>query len=191
MITLKNRIELIAMYPAGSVIAEVGVWRAYFSTAMLELPNIRKLYLVDAWEQYPEYDDTINTQDQEDNLRQAKHNIRGHLPGGRVEIIRGRSLDVARDNRTIPPLDGLFLDANHGRGHVLADLRAWSKRMKPGAAICGHDYFDNEESQRLNFGVVEDVNQFCAEEGWDLTHVTDEAFASFRIVPKSWTGAEL
>lgn len=193
MIKLPTRIDLIRSLPAASSMAEIGVWRGYLSIEILNTcQNIAKLFLVDAWEKYPTYDDTINDQDMEDNYRQTLHHIRGHLPGGRVKVIRGRSLDVARDNREIPPLDALFLDSNHSYEAVLADLRAWGPRLKPTGVILCHDYFGGKKAKELRFGVVEAVDQFCKENGWKVTAVTEDDFRSCRIERLSnWTGAEL
>ncbi len=75
---------------------------------------------------------------------------------------------------------------------VLADLRAWEKRLKPTGVIMGHDWTDNEMSQQYGWGVKRAVAQFCSETNWVMTAVTDEDFASFKLERQpAWTGAEL
>jgi SAM-dependent methyltransferase len=37
-------------------------------------------------------------------------------------------------------LDLVFLDADHRREFVLADIAAWWPKLKPGGVLCGHDY---------------------------------------------------
>lgn len=37
-------------------------------------------------------------------------------------------------------LDFVWIDADHSYAAVMADLQAWSKKMKPGGTLAGHDY---------------------------------------------------
>jgi hypothetical protein len=72
-------------------------------------------------------------------------------------------------------LDWFYLDAFHIYPEVIQDLRLWSKRLKPGGFIMGHDYIETTQWARtLEFGVVKAVNQFCAEEGWEIQYLTSE-----------------
>ncbi len=192
MITVPTRRDLIKLLPPGSVIAEVGTWRAYFAVEILNhCPNIAKLFCVDPWAKYAAYAaDTINDEDQEANYRETLHHLRGHLPGGRVQVIRGFSAAVARDNREIPPLTAVYLDGNHAYESVIEDLLAWESRLAPDGVILGHDFTENETAKRLNFGVKRAVAEFCETRGWEMTHVTAEDFASYRLERQVWTGAE-
>lgn len=193
MITAPTRLDLIKMLPQGAQIAEIGVYKGWFSIEILnKCPNIAHLTCVDAWKHYEGYIDTINAEDQEANMRETYYHLRGHIPGGRVHIIRGMSLEVAKLEHMIDPLDAVYLDANHGEQPVYDDLVAWAKRLKPAGVILGHDLTENETAKRLNFGVVPAVRRFCADHGWEMTHVTAEDFASYRLERiDGWRGAEL
>lgn len=195
---INKRIDLIKMLPAGSLVAEIGVWRGYFSIEILNECQVGKLFLVDAWQKFPGYFDAINEQDQEENLRLTRHHIRGHLPGGRVEIVRGFSLDVAANDKTIPPLDAVYIDADHCKSAAYNDLVAWSKRLKPGGLIMGHDYcrFDLGNGHRIE--VIDAVEDFCRDFGWEITHLTDEESPSYvlqktgqhipKLIHQIWVG---
>jgi hypothetical protein len=52
----------------------------------------------------------------------------------------------------------VYLDANHTYEYVLADLRAWYPRVRPGGLIAGHDL----HSKAHNCGVREAVTDFVA-----------------------------
>ncbi len=47
--------------------------------------------------------------------------------------------------------DAVFIDADHHKPHVLADIAAWLPKVKPGGVLCGHDYDE--------LGVFEAVNE--------------------------------
>lgn len=184
MITLPQRIDLIRLLPAGAAMAEVGVWRGYFSSEILNhAPNVAKLVLVDAWKRqvWSKHEQQSDAQHEKD-LAECKHHIRGHLPSGRVQIVRGTSAAVALNDRTIPPLDGVFIDACHEYDFVLEDLINWSKRLKPGGVLMGHDHTEiHPNAIKWGFGVVPAVRDFCARYGWRHTHLTAEDFPSYRL----------
>lgn len=194
MKTYLTRLDLIKSLPAGSVIAEVGTWRGYFSIEILNnCPNIAKLFLVDAWERqvWSEHEQQSNEQHEKD-LAECKRHIRGHLPSGRVQIVRGRSAEVALKDKTIPPLTAAYIDAAHEYRFVMEDLVNWSKRLKPDGVLMGHDYTHNADSKKWGFGVIEAVNDFCAKHGWEIVALTNEDFASYMLQRgPNWTGAEL
>lgn len=177
---LPKRIDLIARLPAGTIGSEIGVRRAYFSIEILKYP-VKKLYLVDSWHaDEGSYGEVPTTQDdQEANLAEAKSVLSGHMPGGRVEIIRGFSTDVARTNKTIPPLDFCYIDASHDYKSVYEDLLLWGQRMKPNGLLMGHDFKDDGDAAKWGWGVKKAVHDFCDNMGWQLIAVTDEDFASF------------
>jgi hypothetical protein len=179
MIILPKRIDLIKELPAGTIGAEIGVWRGYFSVEILQKTRVRHLYLVDAWKPQPSYNDPLTDTDHEANLAETKHHLRGMRD--RWTIVRGTSLEVGVYNKTIPPLDWVYIDADHSYEACLTDLRTWELRLKPNGVIMGHDYTNNEQAKKWNFGVIEAVTEFCKTNGWKLTRLTDEDFASYRL----------
>jgi hypothetical protein len=184
MITVPTRIDLIKMQRPNSVGAEIGVWKGYFSIEILNHTRVKKLYLVDAWKPQPSYNDPLTDTDHEKNLSECKRHIRGHLPSGRVVIVRGESVHVAKFDRTIPPLDWVYIDADHSFEACYADLFAWSFRLGPEGVLLGHDYTNNEQAQKWNFGVIPAVKKFCEDFGWVHTHITAEDFASYCLQRK-------
>lgn len=182
MTILPNRSELIKVIPPGTIGAEIGVWRGYFSVELAALP-IKKLYLVDAWESLP---GPYSGENHASNMSETRGNVRPF--GDKVELLRSHSV---RGAELVPMLDWIYLDADHTFESVYADLTAWSKKIKYGGAIYGHDYTAIPEAKKLNFGVIEAVDLFCENEGWVMTHITNEPWASYRLERAVWTGAEL
>ena len=50
------------------------------------------------------------------------------------------ALDDFEDNS----LDFVYIDANHFFGYVAMDLMQWSKKVRKGGIIAGHDYYSTE-----------------------------------------------
>lgn len=172
---------MIAQLPMGSMIAEIGVHKGWFSCEMLNLPNLGHLYLIDSWCSRPEYNDPLSSADHEANLAETKYNIRGHIPGGRVSIIRADS-DKAVTPENFPKqpqLDAVYIDADHSYDAVLRDLRYWVQYVKPNGWIFGHDFTNNGMAKKHKWGVIPAVGDFCDETDWRLVAVTEEDFASF------------
>lgn len=184
IITLPKRIDLIKLLPDQAVLVEVGCHRGYFAIEILNTCPVKMLYCVDPWVKQPSYGDPLTDTDHEDNLRQTLDHLRGHRPnqpGSRVKTLRMTSLEAAA---TFPDasVSASFIDANHRYDYVLADLRAWSRVVKPDGWLMGHDWCDsNPMAVKYGWGVEKAVAQFCAETDWRLTHVTDEEFASFGL----------
>ena len=59
------------------------------------------------------------------------------------KLIRKLSMD-ALDDFEDGSLDFIYIDANHFFGYVAMDLMQWSKKVRKGGIIAGHDYFSTE-----------------------------------------------
>ena len=59
------------------------------------------------------------------------------------KLIRKLSMD-ALDDFEDNSLDFIYIDANHGFGYVAMDLMQWSKKVRKGGIIAGHDYYSTE-----------------------------------------------
>lgn len=183
---LKKRIDLINMMRAGGIGCEVGVWRGYFSIEILNHSKVGKLYLVDAWQIHGDADpDNATFSDPEGALSETKHHIRGHMAGGRVEIVRGMSVDIANTDRRIPPLDWAFIDGRHTYEATLEDLLAWEKRLKPmDSFLMGHDYITLPPTDGRNYGVIPAVAEFCRLRAWEIAALTEEVCVSYLLQRK-------
>lgn len=66
---------------------------------------------------------------------EARKNLKD-LP---VNVIKGESGLISRKYKK-QSLDFVFIDGCHDYDAVLRDIRIWSKKVKPGGFIAGHDY---------------------------------------------------
>lgn len=140
--------------------AEIGVYRGRFSTTLCRPNPELALLAVDSWDAYTNYKD-YNAEDLREAFRVAKERTAGH----NITLVKARSVEAAQ---RVPDesLDFVFIDANHDYEYVVEDIAAWSKKVRPGGLVCGHDYVVNTE---FNFGVIEAVNGWCSTH--DIKHL--------------------
>lgn len=65
-------------------------------------------------------------------------------------------------------LDFVFIDGNHEYEYVKEDIREWTKKVKPGGIVCGHDYKEDESKK---YGVVKAVNEYVEENNIEPLYV--------------------
>lgn len=183
MITYPTRLDMFKALPPGAIGVEVGVWKGWNAIDILNNTQVGKLFLCDAWRRqvWSKHEQQSDEQHELD-LAECRRHVRGHLPSGRAVIKRGTSADVALRDRTIPPLDFVYIDACHEYEFVMGDLVNWATRLKPGGVLMGHDFTDvHPNAIKWGFGVVKAVRDFCEQRGWELTAVTAEDFPSYRL----------
>ena len=56
-----------------------------------------------------------------------------------MTLIRKSSLDAASDFED-GSLDFVYIDANHAFEYVVADIAAWTPKVRDGGVVSGHDY---------------------------------------------------
>lgn len=117
--------------------AEIGVERALYSDVLLRENPLLSLTCVDAWRAYRGYRDHVNQGKLDGFYAQAQERLAPY--GTRVRFIRAFSLDAAAQ---IPDrsLDFVYIDAAHDFASVTADIAAWSKKVRVGGIVAGHDY---------------------------------------------------
>ena len=132
---------------------ELGVYRGSFSRVLCKLnPNLH-LIGVDAWTVYQNYKDFTVDDLEEKAFLDAK----ARTEGMNVTFIKALSTDAVK-RFADESLDFVFIDANHDYEHVVEDIAAWSKKVRKGGLVCGHDYIKNS---KFDFGVIDAVNGWC------------------------------
>ena len=144
--------------------AEIGVFRGVFAEKLLRnLSGITKYYCVDPWEHYEDHLQILVPASMQVRvppqraLQICKKYIRPYRE--KVVIIRKMSQDALID---VPDesLDWVFIDANHAYVYAKEDIIGWSKKVKIGGIISGHDYHDNKRGRRpVPFGVGKAVKE--------------------------------
>jgi predicted O-methyltransferase YrrM len=163
MARVNNRLELAQFlrdsgYKVG---AEVGVFDGYYSEILCQqIPDL-DLYSIDPWQAYPGYGDHMNQKRLINAYELAQVRLK---PYPRCQLVKKFSIEAAKDF-VDGSLDFVYIDANHGYGHVKEDLKAWTPKVREGGVVCGDDYYMMRSG---NIGVIRAVNEFVEEHGYDL-----------------------
>ena len=157
---------ILRRLPRGpAVVVEVGVFVARLSCYLLAHHRLLRLIAVDNWAPVDEQPEPYRATGDRHALQTAETCTIARLSAE-------RNLDRFRDRVTLLPMssvcaarqiqdwscDIVFLDGDHSRDGVAADLEAWEIKVKPGGFIGGHDYLNPLKQYR--FGVAEAVHQF-------------------------------
>lgn len=134
--------------------AEVGVQEGDHSDSILKELNITKLYLIDVWETYKEYEPKF------DNLRNYTMVLKRFKKDKRVEIIKAYSRDGSKEIED-GSLDFVYIDANHDYKYVYEDMDCWYPKVRKGGVLAGHDIFNC-------VGVLDAVRDWCVKHQIDF-----------------------
>lgn len=141
--------------------AEIGLGYGGNSENMLKIKSIEHLYGIDPFAHREGVSDVINF-DQQDFDEICKFVLKKLSPfGNRFKFIRKLSVQAAAD---VPDnLDFVYIDGDHSYQGVSDDLCAWTKKVKAGGVIAGHDY--NHPNLP---GVKRAIDEFFRRFGWEI-----------------------
>lgn len=149
----KEFIQMLAERGA-KVGAEIGTDHGQYAQQLFEgIPNLF-LFCVDPYVAYTEGNDIKTQIDVNKIYEEARSRL---LPYNRnLNLIRETSMTAVQDFAD-NTLDFVFIDGNHSYDFVKEDIREWTKKVKPGGIVAGHDY---KEDKVNNYGVIEAVNEY-------------------------------
>jgi hypothetical protein len=142
-------------------VVEVGVYKGEYTKILCD--SGLKVYGVDPYMAYDDYNEpNRDFQARQDYLYKRIQHVMS--PYKNCEIIRKTSMDAVRDFPD-ESISAVYIDAHHGFKYVAEDLWEWSKKVKKGGIIAGHDYSLNGKSARdpyvLNVRYVVDAWVKC------------------------------
>lgn len=148
--------------------AEIGVAKGRFSKWLcIKLrKNKLKLFLVDPYVAYKENIE-CRTEGYQSILDNAYKEAQERLTRFNVEFIKKTSMEALEDFND-NSLDFVFIDGNHTFEYVVNDIAGWSKKVKPGGIVSGHDYWRSIESRKPSY-----VENFNITERMKLVQVKD------------------
>ena len=121
--------------------AEIGVSTGRYSKCLSRAIPGLKLYCVDPWLAYDEYVETHGESGQA-TLNGCYEQAKARLAPYNCEFIKATSMEASKQ---IPDgsLDFVFIDGNHSFEFVINDIVTWSKKVRVGGIVSGHDYWNS------------------------------------------------
>lgn len=98
---------------------------------------------VDRWKHVPNYDDSANVDQEEQEKRYTACLNATKQYGRRATVLRMDSVNAA-STFADKSLSVVYIDAEHTFDAVLRDIKAWAPKIQPGGLLCGHDYYNCE-----------------------------------------------
>lgn len=161
-------------------VVEVGSWHGRSSRAIADhLPADGVLWCIDTFNGSsgePGFHDTAKQREGDDAYLHFCTAMADHLASGRVKVLRMTSANAAEmlAKLGVRP-DMIFIDGDHSRPGITADLEHYQPLLVEGGLLCGHDYFV-PTAQEMAWMQVKDV--------------VDEHFATVSQAPDTsiWIG---
>jgi hypothetical protein len=133
---------------------EIGVQRGYYSEVLCKENPQMQLYGVDPWGTYltckafEEKGVGESWFPQELSERYYEETKIRLAPYPNYKIIRKNSMGAIQDFKD-GSLDFVYIDGDHEYNHVLEDITEWSKKLRVGGIISGHDYYKIRDNRAL------------------------------------------
>lgn len=116
--------------------AEIGVYKGAFTEKFCAVGL--KMFAIDPWIAYQGAGRTQQEQERQNFL--YGHTQRTLAPYPNCSIIRSTSQDAIKYFRD-ESLDFVYIDGDHSFKQFAADIVEWSKKVRHGGIVSGHDYF--------------------------------------------------
>tara|TARA_Y100000034_G_scaffold136839_1_gene216252 strand:- start:1989 stop:2957 length:969 start_codon:yes stop_codon:yes gene_type:complete len=183
MKAVKSRVDMLNMFPKGSVGLEIGTYRGTYAKYIADIVEPKMLHLVDPWE----HQDSDKWEDNKRNYDQNKFNgIFGDV----------QKIFTDYDNVTIHRLysdeavyefddeyfDWIYIDGCHMYECVKADMTAYFPKVKKGGLIAGHDLMVNN---KFGTSVIRAFNELVATGLVELSYITLDKSPSYALTKTS------
>ena len=161
---LTNREKLLTILPKDGIVAEIGVDKGDFSKKIFEITSPKNFHLVDSW------DNVRYNKRKEEKLLQIFEDL---IKERKVKVHIGQSTVISNhfnDNY----FDWIYIDTSHSYMNTIEELNLYSKKIKQGGIIAGHDYIIGNWTDMIRYGVIEAVYEFCVNNEWEIIYITME-----------------
>ncbi|MBN2591641.1 MAG: class I SAM-dependent methyltransferase [Sedimentisphaerales bacterium] len=134
--------------------AEIGVFRGRNALDICRtIPGVR-LYGIDHWQR-------------EGSFKTMQKVMKNYIRRGRFVVVKNDSITALKDFKD-ESLDFVYIDADHNFDSIIQDLIHWSRKVRNGGTVSGHDYFINYKKHVINA-----VDAFTCAHNIDF-YITDE-----------------
>jgi glycosyltransferase involved in cell wall biosynthesis len=130
--------------------AEVGVSGGRFSEQIMKgVPGVHMIG-VDPYTEYQTYKWGGRQERHDNHFGEAIKRYREH----KGNLLRLESIEGSRQVED-ESLDFVYIDGNHDFDHAMEDIITWSRKVRKGGIVSGHDYYEFR-----NAGIVDAVNTY-------------------------------
>lgn len=140
---------------------EIGVADGRFASQVIEsIPDVRYSG-VDPYRTYRGNRRGGLSDRHERNFKSATERL-----AGKGRLLRMTSEEAVTKIASTVPIDVVYIDGNHDFDYVMLDLLLWSRKVRSGGVVAGHDFYDFRHA-----GVVPAVTAYAQANGleWYLT----------------------
>lgn len=135
--------------------AEIGVAQGDHAKVLCEANPKLKLFCIDIWDRYPGYNEFT------DVITDYYNEAKEKLAPFKCELIKKMSMDAVNDFKD-GSLDFVYIDGGHDFKNIAMDISEWSKKVRVGGIVMGHDYKRRRpEPGKEPFGVKDVVQAYC------------------------------
>lgn len=163
--------------------AEIGIERGVYSEVLCRSNPGVMLFCVDAWKAYQGYRDHVSQEKLDGFYEETKQRLKPY----QAQLIRSFSVDAVKQFED-HSLDFVYIDANHELPFVIFDLIAWSKKVRRGGIVAGHDYYQSTRQDTKNH-VVYAVDAYVRSyriKPWFLLGTKAKVNGEVREKSRSW-----
>ena len=146
--------------------AEIGVREGLYSEHLCKSIPSLELTCVDNWEPYPGHRDA---QAHANHYAIAQEKLKPY----NTHLVKLPSMEALKQVPDLS-LDFVYIDAAHRFDEAMRDIIEWSRKVRPGGIVSGHDYYRGR-----NNGVVPAVDAYTHAHRIHEWFVTDEKRPSF------------
>jgi predicted O-methyltransferase YrrM len=136
---------------------EIGTERGIYAEIISRANPKATLYCVDPWAAYEGYRDITKVSEAEAIYAEAKKRLSAYPNCQIIRNFSAKALPKFKD----ASLDFVYIDGNHEYPFITQDLIEWSKKVRVGGIIAGHDYVTSNQPVPRN-QVYHAVNGFMA-----------------------------
>ena len=154
--------------------AEIGVYEGEYSEHLCRSNPDAKIYGVDSFVPYNGYNDyklkkTINAY--HEKAKKISDTYKNYV------LIEKFSMDAVHEFKD-KSLDFVYIDANHQDPFITDDIKYWSRKVRSGGIISGHDYVELRHKGHPEYDVKKAVKKFVKDNNikiWFTTSLEDAA----------------
>ena len=178
----KRRTDLVKLFAELNfkVGAEIGVMRGKFSEIICQNNPQLKLFAIDSWKAYKDYNDLLR----EINYQNLYNETVKRLSKYNCKIIRKTSMEAV-GNFKDESLDFVYIDANHTLKYIIEDIVEWTKKVRKGGIVSGHDFNEDKKALRISH-VVPALNAYIASYNINCVFILGKRWTKDRDIIRSW-----